>query len=94
MKSYKLAEIRSNFYTDDIKEVVREFTDSMDEELTKDETMKMVRYIIDQTGEETLKGWTETQKLLWFVREAYRLGCAYALEIALESNNMTLEKMA
>ena len=94
MKSYKLAEIRSSFYTDDIKEVVKEFTDSMDEELTKDETMKLVRYIIDQTGDDTLKDWSETSRLLWFVREAYRLGCAYALEIALESNNMTLEKMA
>lgn len=94
MKQYTEKEVMRSFYTDDIKEVVKEFTDSMDEELTKDETMKLVRYIIDQTGEETLKGWTETQKLLWFVREAYRLGSAYALEIALESNNMTLEKMA
>lgn len=94
MKSYKLDEMKRNFYTDDISEVVREFTDSMDEELTREETMKLVQYIMDKTGEENLNGWSATEKMLWCVREAYRMGCAYALEIALESNNMTLEKMA
>lgn len=98
MKQYTENEVRNSFYTEDISEVVSNFTADLDEELTKEAVLKMIGYIMDKTiersGEDFMKNWTATDKLVWCVREAYRMGCAYALEIALEGNNLTFQKMA
>lgn len=98
MKQYTAKEVRESFYTEDVSEVVNNFTADLDEELTQEEVVKMIGYIMDKTkernGEDFMKDWTATDKLVWCVREAYRLGCAYALEIALEGNNLTFKKMA
>ena len=98
MKQYTENEVRNSFYTEDVSEVVSNFTADLDEELTKEAVLKMIGYIMDKTiersGEDFMKNWTAADKLVWCVREAYRMGCAYALEIALEGNNLTFQKMA